>query len=367
MKRKLILCPDINPSSFVLLFEKGSSEDSWSVRDYSRPGMVVTRYSNDFEFDLPTLKLRISQSVDAPVLPTNDLRAWHQLTMDTNARFQLLAAEPPPREAVEPCAEIKPAQSGSAYPLLRADLLQALPKARKQHDMKRILTSPNSEDWVTWNAFALLQLITPLTWWHHLVRLAQQANPSLNLPGNWREIPKVELWECVRAPKEYEAASRERMKVSALAKHIARAQSAGPVEGDSEIDICLKSKSITLFIEAKLGSDISMRTTYDPVRNQVARNIDCLLDVSGSTVPMFWMLVRDRQEGRAYTQLMTTYKNDPTKLSEALPHRDLAILKEIAARLSIILWKDLLAVIDPTKVTDVQTYDVHQELIRRVD
>jgi hypothetical protein len=50
------------------------------------------------------------------------------------------------------------------------------------------------------------------------------------------------------------------------------------VEGNSEIDLIIESSSLLIYIEAKLDSDISMRTTHDPARNQIIRNIDCLLD-----------------------------------------------------------------------------------------
>ena len=38
-------------------------------------------------------------------------------------------------------------------------------------------------------------------------------------------------------------------------------------------------RNIHLFIEAKFLSDISKDITYVPVRNQIARNIDCAIDL----------------------------------------------------------------------------------------
>lgn len=87
MKRKLILCPDINPASFVLLFEKGTSGASWSVRDYSEPERVAIRYAREFAFDFDGLFERTIQVVDAPALPTGDIHFWHRLTLEMNARF----------------------------------------------------------------------------------------------------------------------------------------------------------------------------------------------------------------------------------------------------------------------------------------
>ena len=76
-------------------------------------------------------------------------------------------------------------QRGEPYVLLDSERLMSLPKARKEEDMRRMLHSPNSEDWVTWNAFAIVQKLAPRTWWRHLVHLAQESNPMLILPGEW--------------------------------------------------------------------------------------------------------------------------------------------------------------------------------------
>jgi hypothetical protein len=52
------------------------------------------------------------------------------------------------------------------------------------------------------------------------------------------------------------------------------------VEGNSEIDVVIESTSLLIDVEAKLDSDISMRTTYDPSRNQIVRNIDCVMEAA---------------------------------------------------------------------------------------
>ncbi|RPH62556.1 MAG: hypothetical protein EHM89_05390 [Acidobacteria bacterium] len=45
-------------------------------------------------------------------------------------------------------------------------------------------------------------------------------------------------------------------------------------EGDSEIDVLIESPEWVWFIEAKYQSDISIKTTTRPLRDQVLRNID---------------------------------------------------------------------------------------------
>ena len=122
-----------------------------------------------------------------------------------------------------------------------------------------------------------------------------------------------------------------------------------------------------VFIEAKLESDISLRTTHDPSRNQVVRNIDCLLDQVKERIPLFLMLVRDAGEGRAYTQLISKYRNDPASLVEVLPHHPAEMVRSVARNLAIIRWKDLLGPSMESAVEDDEvTSTVRNELKIRV-
>lgn len=54
-------------------------------------------------------------------------------------------------------------------------------------------------------------------------------------------------------------------------------------EGNTNLDVLISgtagNRNIHLFIEAKLMSDISKDVTYVPVRNQIARTIDCAIDL----------------------------------------------------------------------------------------
>jgi hypothetical protein len=130
------------------------------------------------------------------------------------------------------------------------------------------------------------------------------------------------------------------MLASPNAAWTARAQNADPVEGSSEIDICFDHEKYLIFIEAKLGSDISLSTSYDPERNQIARNIDCVIEEAGDRVPIFWMVVRDLDASRAYVQLMQSYRSDPAILAAILPHRDSGALEVMARNLVVLQWAD---------------------------
>jgi hypothetical protein len=230
-----------------------------------------------------------------------------------------------------------------------------------------MLFSSASEDWVTWTAFWLLESITPQTWWADLVALAKAGNPSLALPPGWERIPEVRLWETIASPAGYERASRERMRSSGDAKWVARSGDPRPVEGMSEIDIILRNAAMLVFAEAKLNSDISSTTTYDPLRNQIVRNVDCVLDQARDLVPMFWMIVRDFGRDRSYAQLINHYRAEPDALVRELPHQDPIRVAALARNLSLILWKDLLpAIVQIRDNDDEQMMSIKNELSLRV-
>ena len=169
-----------------------------------------------------------------------------------------------------------------AFPILNLPDLLSLPKGRKPHDMERILHSPISEDWVTWNFFQLLFWHHPNDWWGHLIRVAGRRNPDFKSNVEDSSLPTPRFWSSVLSPSEYEAQSRDRMRASGRAKWESRAEVAEPVEGPSEVDIRFDHAQFLVFIEAKLTSDVSARTTYDPQRNQIIRNIDCLIAGAGN-------------------------------------------------------------------------------------
>ncbi|SRR5216683_3819521 len=196
--------------------------------------------------------------------------------------------------------------AGRGFSIVDRARFDAHPKSRKPRDRARMLYSPASEDWVTWTAFALLERYAPTIWWPDLVILANRENPRLVMPTGWHEIPQVRLWQTVRSPRGYECASRERMRLSDDPAWVSRCDDPRPVEGESEIDIVLRNDALLVFMEAKLTSDVSLRTTCDPRRDQILRNIDCVLDRAEDRVPIFWLIVRDTSADRAYTHVTSS-------------------------------------------------------------
>ena len=231
------------------------------------------------------------------------------------------------------------------FPILDEELLMSLPKAQKQRDIDRMLTSHNSEDWVTWNLMRALARAPGEDWWPGVVSAAE-ADASRSF--RWsvlEEAPDVDLWRTIQSPPAYETASRRRMAASDNAEWRKRTRIAKDVEGETEVDLVFDGDDYLVFVEAKLHSDVSPNTTYDPERNQIVRNIDCVIEQAGDRAAFFWMLVRDRSPERLYSQLVEQYRSDPSALHRLLPHRNPAVLGSIAEGLAVIEWRDLLPLI----------------------
>jgi hypothetical protein len=364
-KRRLLYNKRVAPNTFVFFFHKGPSETSWSVRDYSVPGTVRLRYASDFQDTSGRIPLaseiRAAAEYDfpAPAHPTTDLGHWHAAISAKNAEYLAyqFPVAPPPTVPL-PQTQVCDGTLTPSFPILNLPKLMASPKARKRGDIERILHSQNSEDYVTWNYFQLLESVPASCWWPALLRLAGVGSID---PG---DTPAVRLWQTVAAPRAYEALSRERMRTSENPVWRERSLDMNAVEGASEIDITLEGRGYVVYIEAKLGSDVSLSTTYDPERNQIARNVDCVLEVCGKRRPIFWMFVRDRPPLRAYVQLMARYQM-VTELSRSLPHRASTRLEEVSSSLAVVTWFELFSLIPNAALVGPEA-DVFRELGRRL-
>jgi len=362
-KRRLLYNQRLAPNSFVFFFHKGPGETSWSVRDYSLPGAVRLRYAPDFQDATGRIPLaseiRAESQYDFPTLvhPTTDFEYWHSVIAANNAEY--LAGQGAAGASPVAISQTPPADGtlSPSFPILNLAKLMASPKSRKRGDIERILHSKNSEDYVTWNFFQLLDSVPVASWWPALLKLTGVS--SLDAA----DLPAVRLWQTAAAPREYERLSRERMRVSGNPTWRKRSFDMGPVEGPSEIDITLEGRDYIVFVEAKLGSDISFATTYDPERNQIARNIDCALEACGKRRPVFWMFVRDRKPARAYMQLMDRYQMAP-EIGRSLPHRAMSGLIEVASTLAVVTWSELLTLLAGANRVGIEL-EVEQELRRR--
>jgi hypothetical protein len=180
------------------------------------------------------------------------------------------------------------------------------------------------------------------------LRLYFEAN--LPSPPSYKSFVATELAEHTLAPHNRAVAE------AAVLAHGKSASARGPaLEGKTWVDAILVSGSTgtAVVFEAKVLSDTSGHTTYDARRNQIARNIDVLLDAHpglsahlAARQPARTCLVlvtprmfQKHRSTRLYGHLMTEYSSGTELLSEHLPHRSSAQLAGVPDRLGWTSWE----------------------------
>ena len=178
------------------------------------------------------------------------------------------------------------------------------------------LRSENSEDALTWNVFKSLRQIDPAFW---LPLLRSKAFPGADA-GPVPQIVTTHLWMEVDPPPSLRLHQKD--------------------EDPSEIDIVIETELSVWFIEAKFKSDISTRTTNNPARDQIVRNLDVGSWYAGVRDFYFALLIMDEERSpKGVGVLKTVWPTLPT-----LPHRPDG-LKNIRG-VGQLQWKDVAGVLD---------------------
>jgi hypothetical protein len=182
---------------------------------------------------------------------------------------------------------------------------------------RKHLHSVNSEDAVTWNVFRSLRQIAPTVWLPDLFATAFRGHTLSHT-----EHATVELWKTVEPPL-------------ALLLDMD--------EGESEIDVVIQTPSVVWFIEAKLGSDISTRTTTRSARDQVLRNIDVGSYWAGTRKFYFSLLIADARRSQGGVTAIQAYADlaKPRELLAAHRPDKLANLSGV----SLLSWVQLCEVL----------------------
>jgi len=142
-----------------------------------------------------------------------------------------------------------------------------------------------------------------------------------------------------------------------------RATKTDPVEGVTEVDVAFESPSALVFVEAKLGADISTGTTYDPSRHQLIRNMDCCLEAAGDRTAAVWLLAPSAASDHIYRRLVDDYRKSPDVAHQLVPHRDTDTIAEMCSRLAVVTWA---AALDGVTPDDDEERAVLEELRRRL-
>jgi hypothetical protein len=180
------------------------------------------------------------------------------------------------------------------------------------------LRSDNSEDALTWNVFRTLNHLPAVRWFPLLFGAAfpQQPCPAA-------DDVRLVLWPTLLPP--------------------ASLLEAGIREGSSEIDVLIECEAFVWIIEAKYKSDISLRTTHHPSRDQIVRNIDVGSEFAGARSFYFSLLILDEARSPEGARRMQGYSQSRTELLTHVEHRQegLGNLKSV----SLLRWAQLAGVL----------------------
>jgi hypothetical protein len=132
------------------------------------------------------------------------------------------------------------------------------------------------------------------------------------------------------------------------------------LEGPTNVDALLLNSTtgFAVVMEAKVLSDISHDITYDVMRNQIARNVDVMLEPNGNLCdPLnrrdpdktLFLLVtprifKDNPASRLYGYKMNEYMEDSKSLQKDLKHREGVDWKALAKRIGWLTWEEFRAV-----------------------
>jgi hypothetical protein len=177
------------------------------------------------------------------------------------------------------------------------------------------LRSENSEDALTWNVFKSLGQVDP-GFWLPLLRAKAFPNAAATVEPH---IVTTHLWMEVHPPPSLHLHQKD--------------------EDPSEIDIVIETEVSVWFIEAKFNSDISTKTTNNPMRDQIIRNLDVGSWYAGIRDFYFALLITDEERSpKGVRVLETVWPSVPS-----LPHRPDG-MKNIKG-CGLLRWRDIAQVL----------------------
>ena len=162
-------------------------------------------------------------------------------------------------------------------------------------------------------------------------------------------------------PPEYRQELAQHLEERVLVRHVMQtarkaAQGGHALEGATKVDAMLiaPGTGFAVLFEAKVLADASCGIGFDVLRNQLARNIDVMLQPNPNLqkpltqrlpertcfVLITPEIFRDHPESRLYGWLMRDYQHHPAALRRDLPHRTGTDFASVASRLGWLSWED---------------------------
>ena len=198
-----------------------------------------------------------------------------------------------------------------------------------------------------------------------LLKKAFGKKPPFSEISSWNDCLKGELhlfFETnLPSPGGYKKWLRDNLRNQQIIPYIIDSDNGRKnLEGPTNADAVLlnEENGFAVIIEAKVLSDISYQITYDVMRNQIARNIDVMLEGNDSLCfplnkrdpykTLFLLvtpqLFKDNPQSRLYGYKMNEYITRPDSLQCDLPHRTECNWNVISKRLGWLTWEDFKSV-----------------------
>jgi len=221
-----------------------------------------------------------------------------------------------------------------------------------------------------WTAATLMRFFHSDARTDLLGRLLSRAfgeRPPIKDVSTWKDClsEKVDLFFEVDlpSPKAYSEYLRGHLKERQFIPYVLDAAKPPrsqdlPLEGPTQVDALLinQENGFAAIFEAKALSDISCDITFDVMRNQIARNVDVMLEEhSGSRLKspitsrepdktLFVLLTprmfKNNAHSRLYGWLLNDYVNHPACLARDIPHRTDQDWEYVSRRLGWLTWED---------------------------
>jgi hypothetical protein len=235
----------------------------------------------------------------------------------------------------------------------------------------RIAEAPSKDpsylhrDETLWTAGALLAIHrgqSPAVLWRRVMSLLFGPIPPTAERLEWKDLvaDELELFFEVGLPSpisyrtwlSHHLHDRHALKT----QRIVAASRGTLLEGRTHLDallLCSKT-GFAVHFEAKVLSDVDTKTTHDTLRNQLARNVDCMVNDSTDHPALqnrhpdrsFLVLLtpeifRRNWRSRLYGHLIRDYATDPAALQRDLPHLDGFTCAAVSRRLAWLTFEDL--------------------------
>jgi len=346
----MVFVPDAAPHFVLVCLENLG----WSVRDYSSGHARL----------LPTIALGrpIDQIVSesrthgclafgAPRVPVSDQNFWKRLTDELGKRFL---------GASTSIADLP----GHSYPILSEAAFKDATEHLIAGERERILRSPRSVDWTTWNAMQVLVAAHPYRWWTEIAREAARSNPSNQLTDS---VPDIGFWNFMPPSDSYDQWKRHQFHAAKNRRARERGADPKPLEEPTRVDLCFDSGSWLVFGESKIRQDMGLGTPCDARRNRIIQLADCLVTEAKGRPCALWFFVRGRAADTECVQLVERYRSSPEMFAAELPYHSAEALYGLAQRLTIVRWANLVGpLLARRSDDDPLTARVRKELRRRI-